>query len=177
MNRRCDVASGEPTFEELLGACRVSAVHLEMRDQYMTDDPVYAAWTRGVRTGMAAAYADWYALVRQTVDRGVAVRRLRVINEPASDYIRFEHAVTGELNVAAGEQVRWLARRKAGALLLPVNELWVFDDARVRLGYFSPAGDDLGSQIIDDPAVARSCTAAFDAAWSLGTDHATFDLR
>lgn len=169
--------SSEPTFEELLGACRVSAVHLEMRDEYKTDDPAYVAWTRGEKPDGAAAYADWFALVAETVGRGVEVRRLRVFSEPASDYIRFEHAITGELNVAAGEQVRWLARRAAGGLLLPANELWVFDGARVRFGFFSPAGDDLGSQITDEPEVAASCSAAFEAAWHLGTDHARFGLR
>jgi len=170
------VSASEPTFEELLGACQVSAVHLEMRDEYKIDDPAYVAWTAGQRPNGAEAYADWFALVQETVARGVSIRRLRVISEPASDYIHFEHAITSELNVAAGEQVRWLTRRQAGGLLLPANELWVFDGKKVRFGYFSPAGDDLGSEITEDLAVAGSCASAFDAAWSLGTDHEEFKL-
>lgn len=171
------MSASEPTFEELLGACQVSAVHLEMRDGYMTDDPAYVAWTKGERVNGAEAYADWFALVQETVARDVVVRRLRVFNAPASDYIRFEHAVTGELNIAAGEQVRWLPRRKAEGLLLPANELWVFDGTKVRFGFFSPDGDDLGSQIVEDPHVARSCAEAFDSAWSLATGHEEFELR
>ncbi|WP_084316803.1 DUF6879 family protein [Actinospica robiniae] len=171
------MSTSEPTFEELLGACRVSAVHLEMRDAYMTDDPAYVEWTKGERVDGAAAYADWFALVRETVARGVVVRRLRVFNEPASDYIRFEHAITSELNVAAGERVRWLPRRQAEGLLLPANELWVFDGVRVRFGFFSPEGDDLGSQITEDVAVAYSCADSFNSAWDLGADHEEFELR
>ena len=45
-------------------------------------------------------------------------------------YIRFEHATTGS-NIDAGEQVRWLPRRRAADLLLPGCDCWVFDGRRV----------------------------------------------
>jgi hypothetical protein len=34
-------------FEEMLASVRHSAVHLEMRDGYMTSDPVCIAWREG----------------------------------------------------------------------------------------------------------------------------------
>ena len=51
----------------------------------------------------------WLDLIREVTGRGVPVRRARVVSEPVTDYIRFEHATT-DSNVAAGEQVRWLPR-------------------------------------------------------------------
>jgi hypothetical protein len=74
-------------------------------------------------------------VIREITGRGVAVRRLRVVSEPVTDYIRFEHATTGS-NIDAGEQVRWLPRRRTADLLLPGCDCWVFDGRRVLLSYF-----------------------------------------
>ena len=62
-------------------------------------------------------WASWVSLVTRTVARGVAVRRARIVSEPVSDYIRYEHAST-TVNVHAGEQVRWLPRRRASGIAL-----------------------------------------------------------
>jgi len=40
-------------------------------------------------------------------ERGVQIRRVRIVSEPVTDYIMFEHATTGS-NVAAREDVCWL---------------------------------------------------------------------
>ncbi|WP_438948653.1 DUF6879 family protein [Streptomyces atratus] len=53
--------------------------------------------------------------------RGVRVLRARVVSEPVTEYIRFEHAIT-DANLRAGEEVRWLPRRRASTLALPGND-------------------------------------------------------
>jgi hypothetical protein len=170
------VSESEPSFEELLDACRLSAVHLEMRDVYMTNDPVYRDWVAGHPVNAAQSYAEWFALVQRVAARGVEFRRLRVVAEPASSYIRFEHAITDELNIDAGERVRWLLRRDALGILLPANDIWILDGRIVRFGFFTPDGDELGSVTIDDPQTVSECTAAFERAWDHGTDHKDFQL-
>jgi hypothetical protein len=60
-------------------------------------------------------------LIADTVARGVIVRRARVVSEPVSEYIRWEHYVT-HANVTAGEDVRWLPRRRATDIPLPGND-------------------------------------------------------
>ena len=42
------------------------------------------------------------------------MRRVRVISEPASQYIEWEHART-RLNIEADGDIRWLPRTKAAA--------------------------------------------------------------
>lgn len=67
-----------PTFEELLASARHSAVHLEMRDGYMTSDPAYIAWQSGVRNADQdndPEFRDWLTWVREATDRGVMIRR------------------------------------------------------------------------------------------------------
>ena len=56
--------------------------------------------------------------VSEAVARGVEFCRARVVSEPVSDCIRYEHSCTFQ-NIAAGEAVRWLPRRLASDLLLP----------------------------------------------------------
>ena len=76
-------------------------------------------------------------LVRTRAARGVQFRRARVVSEPIAPFIRFEYEITATVNIAAGEQVRWLPRRRASDLCLPGNDFWVFDDRLVRFGYFA----------------------------------------
>jgi hypothetical protein len=158
-----------PPFSGLIAATTRSAVHLEMRDAYTPDDPAFLNWLAG-RPVPAPAGSDWYELVRAHADRGVRFRRARVVSEPLADYIRFEYESTA-LNVAAGEQVRWLPRRRGAGLLVPLNDYWVLDDRLVRFGYFAGNGDFLGDELTDDPAIARACAEAFEAVWERAIPH------
>ena len=107
--------AAEPGTYELLRSTERSAVHLEMRDGYTPDDPDWLDWQAGNRFDPAEReeWRGWFDLVAATVARGVIVRRARIVSEPVSAYIRFEYDVTAGHNLAAGEQVRWLARRRA----------------------------------------------------------------
>jgi hypothetical protein len=166
------VTAKVPPFSELIRMATTSAVHLEMRDQYTPDDPAFVRW---LATGEIFDPASrWYDLVRTNVARGVVFRRARVISEPLSDFVRFEYACTSELNVAAGEQVRWLPRRQASDLCLPGNDFWVFDDRLVRFGYFAGNGDFVDHELVEDPAVVRHCASAFEAIWERAIDHSEY---
>jgi hypothetical protein len=95
------------------------------------------------------------------------VRRLRVVSEPVTDYIRFEHATTGS-NIGAGKQVRWLPRRQAADLLLPGCDCWVFDGRRVLFNLFDGPGEWAGAAVCDDAEVAERHAVAFAQAWERG---------
>jgi hypothetical protein len=161
-------------FDDLFSQCRQSAVHLETRDQYTPSDPVYADWLSGADIDPAAAWRDWYDLIHATVVRGVSVRRARVVSEPITDYIRYEYDLTAGLNLAAGEQVRWLPREQASDLLLPGNDFWVFDDRLVRFGHFAGNGEYLRDELTEDPAVVCRCSHAFERVWERAIDHGDY---
>ncbi|WP_181788669.1 DUF6879 family protein [Streptomyces phytophilus] len=167
------------TLEDRLRACRRTAVHLEMRDGYMRSDPRFAAWQQGRHeTSDDTAAGPWLAMMEEVTSRGVVVRRARIVSEPVSDYIRFEHALTAG-NVAAGEDVRWLPRRRASDLALPGNDFWLFDDQSVVFLHFdgdgelAPGGDE---EARTEPAVAKLCAGAFEAVWERGVPHAEYRL-
>ncbi|MFH8339055.1 DUF6879 family protein [Streptomyces sp. AM6-12] len=118
---------------EGLAQARRSAVHLEMRDRYTPDDPEFARWRAGHRyAGDPDNLPDWWGswrdLVVGTTARGVVMRRARVVSEPGTDHIRYEHDMTFA-NVAAGESVRRLPRTEPAVLDL-VNT--AFETVRAR---------------------------------------------
>jgi hypothetical protein len=167
----------DPPFPGLLRACTSSAVHLEMRDAYTPDDPWFLAWLAGDRENFRRRLTrPWLDLIREVTGRGVQVRRVRVVSEPVTDYIRFEHATT-EASVTAGEDVRWLPRHLATGLLLPANDCWVFDGQRAQFNYFSGPGEFLDTRLCEDPAIASQCAAAFEAVWERAIPHKIYQLR
>jgi hypothetical protein len=169
-----------PPFAELLASCQRSAVHLEMRDSYDDPDeaPRVAAWKSGFRPdpdNRATWWRPWLDLVAETVNRGVVMRRARVVSEPVSAYTHYLYDGTFA-NIATGEQVRWLPRRQAWDLTLPGNDFWAFDDRLVRFGYFSGEGTYLGDEVTDDASVVNQCTAAFEAVWDRATPHDMYQI-
>ena len=163
--------SSEAKFEGLFRSATRSAVHLEMRDGYMADDPSYVAWQDG-RVLLDDPESEWWrALVRAAVARGVDVRRARVVSEPVSDYVRFEYDITEQHNIEAGEQVRWLPRRRATDLALPGNDFWLFDGEVLLVNHFSGAGDWTDTERVTDPSVVKLCGSAFEAVWERAIPH------
>jgi hypothetical protein len=165
------VAAAEPTFEELLASCEQSAVHLEMRDGYSTTDPAFLAWQTNRAIDPLYWYGSWLPLVGGAVARGVVVRRARVVSEPISDYVRFEHDITTALNLAAGEDVRWLPRHSATTLCLPGNDFWLFDDQAVMVNHFSGSGESSGHEVRHDRELVYLCATSFAAVWDLAVPH------
>lgn len=165
-----------PTFEELFRNCQRTAVHLEMRDAYMKSDPAFVDWKAGKTLDPAERWADWHSLVMEATSRGVEVRRARVVSTPVSEYIRFEHAVTDGLNIAAGEAVRWLSRRQATDIALPGNDFWLFDSSLVLLNYFDGEGENMEVELTEAPEAAKLCESAFESVWKRATPHGEFEL-
>lgn len=97
------------------------------------------------------------------------------MSEPVSDYIRYEHAGT-QVNIGAGEQVRWLPRRQASDIALPGNDFWLLDDRLIRWNHFTGAGASGGGEISEDPAAANLCAEAFEAVWARATPHANYGI-
>lgn len=172
--------SSVPSFAELLDSAQHSAVHLEMRDAYgvtsEADD-----FTRWKATGQrdtdpsSPYWAPWVDLVHRTTARGVAVRRARIVSEPVTDYIRYEHAGT-VVNLGAGEQVRWLPRRRASSIALPGNDFWLIDGQTIRWNHFTGDGGSAPGEISTTPETAALCATAFEAVWSRAIPHDEYKI-
>jgi hypothetical protein len=172
----------DPDFFELLRSAHRSAVHLEMRDSYGLADEVedFTAWRRGHRVNWADLSVWWnsfHAAVADAVGRGVVMRRARIVSEPVSEYIRYEHYLT-TANVTAGEEVRWLPRKLATAIPLPGNDFWLFDETALIVNHFDGQGDwaSPGMELDDDPDAVKLCASAFELVWERAVPHADFTV-
>ncbi|MCX2970583.1 MULTISPECIES: DUF6879 family protein [Streptomyces] len=168
------------SFDELLDSAERSAVHLEMRDVYAVshENEHFRMWKEtGVRpTDPDSPYwKAWTTLIRRTVARGVQVRRARIVSEPVSEYVRYGYA-GAPVNLAAGEQVRWLPRRRASDIALPGNDFWLIDDRLIRWNHFTGDGASAGGEMCDDPAVANLCATAFESVWARAVPHSEFTV-
>jgi hypothetical protein len=169
-----------PSFAELLDGAQFTAVHLEMRDAYgvASEAEDFARWKSTGERDMdpgSPYWGPWVELIRRTVARGVTVRRARIVSEPVSDYIRYEHAGT-PVNLQAGEQVRWLARRRASDIALPGNDFWLVDGHLIRWNHFTGDGASAGGEISENPATAKLCADAFEAVWARAVPHEDYKI-
>ncbi len=112
--------------------------------------------------------------MHQNNEQGKTLKRLRIVSEPVTSYIRFEWLDAAEL-VRAGEDVRWLPRRSASLLLLPGNDYWMFDRRTVAFTHFSGDGHVLGHEVTADPDIVRVCATVFDAAWKIAIPHPEYE--
>ncbi|NUT29847.1 MAG: hypothetical protein HOV84_28730 [Streptomyces sp.] len=174
------MSANVPSFEELMEAAQSSAVHLEMRDQYGVADEAddFDTWLRTGQRDVDAAseyWSPWVDLISRAVTRGVVVRRARIVSEPVSDYIRYEYAGT-QVNIDAGERVRWLPRRQASDIALPGNDFWLLDERLIRWNHFTGDGASGGGEITEDRASAKLCAEAFEAVWARATPHENYRI-
>jgi hypothetical protein len=145
---------------------------LETRDVY-AGSSAFEAWRAGRPQDREAADARWRELLAPLVGRGGDVRRARVVSEPVTDYIRFEHEVTPLANLAAGERVRWLSRRAAATLALPGSDFWLIDDV-VLFNHFDGLGRMVDVEEASEPSVVQLCATAFEDVWRIAVDHADY---
>ncbi|MFI5621719.1 DUF6879 family protein [Streptomyces sp. NPDC051567] len=167
-----------PGFDVLLDGAQHSALHLEMRDGYgvAAESAGFSDWlATGTRnTDPDSDYwAFWTGLVRRTVARGVTVRRARIVSEPLSDYSKYSHA-GAVVNIAAGEEIRYLPRRHASDIALPGNDFWLIDSRLIRWNHFTGNGTPAGGEMSDDPTIAALCASAFTAVWERAVPYADY---
>ncbi|TDD63861.1 DUF6879 family protein [Actinomadura rubrisoli] len=135
---------------------------LELRDGYGMDSELLDAWRAGDPDGFVErAIADHTEHLRQKAAEGRPYRRVRVVSEPLSEYQRMA------VNIASSyEQLRWLPRRLASSLLLPVNDCLVLDSLVV---FNVLDGSDNRAEILlsRDPDLVAAVNTAFEEAWAL----------
>nr|WP_157017596.1 DUF6879 family protein [Cryptosporangium arvum] len=106
----------------------------------------------------------WFDVIGPRLNDGRIMRRVRVADDPPSDYVKFEMYMT-PVNVRHGEAIRYLERSAAGRLGLPTYDYWLFDARSVVVMVFD--GDDqlTGVEVDEEPAVVQQHLRWGEAAW------------
>lgn len=130
-----------------------------------SDGGGFARWLAGEPcpdTAVIGAWGRWVAVQRR---RAATVRRVRVLYDRPTDYLRFEAEWAYAANVAAGEDIRVLdlTERQRPEDLLD-TEFWMLDGARAVLMTYDEQGRFLYGDTVEGRA-ARKIRRARDAAW------------
>ncbi len=82
------------------------------------------------------------------------------------------------VNLAAGEQVRWLGRWQTVDLTLPGVDFWVFDNEIAVFNHFTGDGDwaDPDMETRTEPTIVGLCVTPFEAVWDRAIPHESYHL-
>ena len=169
---------GEPAvLDELFRTFAATAWRLEVRASYglLAEDHTYQEFLAGREPDMGWL-EPWLDLMReQTMVAGKRVERVRVVDRPPSDYLRWEYHAN-RWNAEAGEDIRYLPRPAADSLHLPAYDFWIFDGAAVAFMTFAPAGEFTGPVVVEDEAVTRQHLAYREAAWQAAVPYGQYRM-
>jgi len=157
----------EPLTDEqmtgLLNGFETEAFRMETRREYALsyEQATYDQFLAGA-TLPPATQIDWWRpwldWVHQLSSQGRLLRRVRILDDPPTDYQRFS-LWGGQWNVQAGEQIHYLARAGAAELaILTDGDWWLFDSTSLVTVQFDADGDLVRQELVTDPQiVARHC--------------------
>lgn len=164
-------------FNQLFRDFKRSAFHLEMRDEYSVTEEIEPI--RKWRNNESDDYEwvrEWHQLIKAATSAGKLVVRARVVTEPVTEYVRFEHAMA-RFNVAAGEELYWVPRSLTTDLTFPEHDFWFFDDEVVAFNVFAEDGSSFGARLTRESAIVEQCAQLRDQLVSVGIPHERYILR
>lgn len=163
----------EDEFGELLAGFDRTAFRLETRAQYALDyeAPDFELFLAGNPRppDQLEWWRPWLDQIARLTREGKRIGRVRIVEEPPSDYQRWE-LWAADYHARAGERIAYMPRSRAEAIGLPIDhDWWLLDDMRVIVMRHTPTGENLEKILITDrEIVARYC------GWrDLAVSHAT----
>lgn len=162
-------------FSAELASYAHTAFRLEQQPEYLVDmeGPLWDRWRAGDMTPPTdtPAIATWLAKVATATAEGRRMTRVRVQEEPPTEYQQWQRWFD-QWNTEAGEQIDYLPRSVATEIgLLPdagPDDWWLLDSSRLLVLRFD-GGRVVGRELVTDPErVVKAC------AWrDLATHYAT----
>lgn len=150
-----EASIGEDEFDDLLATFERTAFRLETRDMYALgyERRDFDQFLAGTPTPPPDLdwWRPWLDQITRQVREGKQVTRVRVLAEPPSDYQCWE-LWAAPWHAAAGEQIGYLPRSRAGAIGLPIDhDWWLLDDTRLIIMHFTDDGQIAGKTLTDEP--------------------------
>lgn len=104
----------------------------------------------------------WLRMVLDATAEGRRFARVRVVDQPMTDWSRYSYALA-QHNIAAGEDIRYIERGNAAGL--PGQDYWLFDSSKLIVMRFDDNDRFVGGEHIEDPAEIVQANYWRDAAW------------
>jgi hypothetical protein len=160
----------DPEFAHLFRDFTRSAFRLETLQAYDVayEAPALEAFRAGRPLPPDPGAKDWTERIRAHVAAGRTFRRVHVVVEPLSEYLRFELVHGYAAGVAGGEEIRIAVAGTAAADELPGEDFWLFDEQVAVVMDYGSGGEFLRARILDDPAEVAQRVRWQRAAWAGG---------
>jgi hypothetical protein len=144
-------------FDDHFECAEVDIFRLETLQSYGNsgEDPAVAAFEAGEPHLITAAKREWITLVRERTAAGCAMRRVHVVEEPITDYLRFELTWGYQPNVEAGERIGIVAVSpgKPWPTELPKRtDFWLFDLTILYVMSYDPSNAWLATERVTEPS-------------------------
>jgi len=145
-------------FGALFTNFRTEAFRLEMLPVYDVSEEAesYAAFKAG-QPPPPHFNDEWSGFIARKVGQGAAMRRVRLVPNPITDYFRFEAGWYYGPNGAAGEDISFISAGALAPILLTlpiVQDFWVFDHTQLVLMDYDEAGRFKGGRLATGPEIA-----------------------
>ena len=113
-------------------------------------------------------WQSWLDQVRAWTGQGKTIARVRIIDDPPTDYQRWS-LWCARWHRDAGEDIRYLTREAANALGIPRGDWQMFDHNRVVVMAFTASGEIADKRLVSDASMVRRYRI-----WrALAVEHAT----
>lgn len=169
------VLGGDP-FDRLLDEAESSAFHLETSDDYLaeTETESLRRWREDETIDPGGAWFNaWTDQVRRMVERGVTIRRARIVTEPHTTYTRYLLALARH-NAEAGEHVRYLPRHEAHPADAASEDFWLLDNRIVSFSLIDERGYWIGGAVTEDPGLVSNAAAIRDRVLAAAIPYDTY---
>lgn len=167
---------GEEEFDRLFEESRYTAFRLETLQVYDVgyEEEAFNRFLAGDEAPTTGSQEEWARIVGS----GRRFRRVHVVTEPLTDYLRFECVWAYRASVKAGEDVNILPIGEGPwPEGIPRFDYWLFDSERlVRMNYASD-GTMLTPELISEPDEIVRANAVRDRALHLATPFTEYEKR
>jgi hypothetical protein len=179
MGRRInDLGSAE--FTALFERFAHTAYRLETLPAYGVgyEDESFRAFAAGESLASDPAREEWTALIRDAAVKGKIFQRVHLVNEPLSEYLRYEMEWWYGPNAEAGDDIRilpaWRVPPSERTTLDTLRDYWLFDSRDLWVMNYDDDGRFLFAEQINDPDMIVRHTYWRDAALHYAIPYATY---
>lgn len=172
-----------PEFDALFATFRHTAYRLETLQVYDVsyEEEPYYAFLAGQDQPRDEAKSAWVTMLGYAAMAGKAVQRVHLVNEPLTDYLRYELERSYPPNAGAGEDIRilpaGLTPARSLTALAALDDYWLFDSSDLWVMEYDREGRFEYIRQVSDPGTIVSHAYWRDAALHYAVPYAEYMRR
>lgn len=139
-----------------------SIFRLQVRPEYKIpgEQEAIAKWKQGeIAAANTKEWRDWQKTLKTTIEKGIAIQRVRIIPEKLTDYIKFEIDTWREYSIKNGEELLFLDNDEFQKIITGCGfgpkDFWLFDNQYLLIFNYDKAGKFTGDVAITDGGMIK----------------------